>query len=400
MSQHASGKRVRFAASSSGVADNGGSGSYAIQSRRMSDASNGDESDADGGLEADISTRRRRGWQVNTDGYGSDASEQDEAGNLSDFSDDQDERDPAADGESEGRRAGAPDAGSDNDMFADDDGDAAGHGDGANGSTDNKRKRYLDIDDIEGQEMSSVTRTEHASAGGGSSSKGRGKQREHSPRSPADSDSDDTDRVKIEAFNMRDDLEEGAFDVQGNFVWNKKDPQAYQDSWLDGVSKGAIQRARESKARQEQAAHAGGQALQWDRISNDDLVLAVINILRPHETVFAALARIGGPKKKTKNKWSRRARAKQNDVAIDDGHDAERKLAIERLTELADQAMARGMAAIYDDTYEQLVRHMRMAGRIPDDWEPGTALPTAADAGAAPVPAADGGDDGLLDDLL
>ncbi|KAJ2712487.1 hypothetical protein H4R19_002725 [Coemansia spiralis] len=392
MSRPADGKRVRFAGSSSRVADN--EGSYAAPSRPMSDASNGNSSDANDDLEADISTRRRRSRNVNTDGYGSDASEQDEVGNLSDFSDDQDEHGPADQAEDEG-------TGGDNDMFASDDEDAAGLGGGPSSGAHRKRKRYLDIDDIEGQEMSSSSRTEHASASlAPRASNGKGKQPELSAHSAADSDgdSDSAGHVKIEAFNMRDDMEEGAFDAQGNFVWNKKDPQAYQDSWLDGVSKGAIERARESKARQEQAARADLQAVQWDRVSHDDIVLAIINILRPRETVFAALARIGGPKKKTKNKWSRRARAKQSDMDVDDAPNVERKQAIERLTELADQAMARGMATIYDDTYEQLVRHMRVAGRIPDDWEPGSALPTAADAGALPAPT--GGDSGLLDDLL
>ncbi|KAJ1826386.1 hypothetical protein LPJ70_007766, partial [Coemansia sp. RSA 2708] len=67
---------------------------------------------------------------------------------------------------------------------------------------------------------------------------------------------------------------------------------------------------------------------------------------------------------------------------------------------LADQAMARGMASVYDDTYEQMVRQMRMVDRIPDNWAPGTLLPTLAHTEPAPNAAADMDSGGLLDDIL
>ncbi|KAJ2358664.1 hypothetical protein GGF43_000663 [Coemansia sp. RSA 2618] len=254
-----------------------------------------------------------------------------------------------------------------------------------------KRKRFLDIDDIVGQEMSSVSRTE--STFDDFDLKGK--------RS-ASAKPDGENKIKIEAFNMRDDLEEGNFDATGTFVWNKKDPQAYQDEWLSSVSKGAIERARESKdkQKQKQSAQTDKLALRWDTVSNEDLVLAIINMLEPRETVFAALARIGGSgakqKKKKVNKWSKKGRAQMD--TVDDEKERERKRLIERLTELADQAMARGISGIYDDSYEQMVRQMRVADRIPDDWMPGTLLPTTAQD--EPMSTGSDPEGGLLDDIL
>ncbi|KAJ2893002.1 hypothetical protein GGI21_005491, partial [Coemansia aciculifera] len=79
--------------------------------------------------------------------------------------------------------------------------------------------------------------------------------------------------------------------------------------------------------------------------------------------------------KKSKNKWaSKKGKAAAGVEEADGGKEAERKRAIENLTVLADQAMVRGMVNIYEDTYEQLVRQMRVAGRIPDDWVVGTQI--------------------------
>ncbi|KAJ2028205.1 hypothetical protein IWW57_002268, partial [Coemansia sp. S610] len=293
---------------------------------------------------------RRR---VNIDGYGSDASDQDEVRNLSDVSNDQ---------ESE------PDEEAKDDMFADDAGSSEQH-------EEKKRKQFLDLDDIEGQEMSLASRTEE-----NASFKGKEPERDAS----GSDDESGRGKIRIEAFSMKDDFEEGKFDVSGNFVWNKQDPQAYQDDWLHDVSQSTITQARESKAKRDgKSLHTPGNG-RWE--SNDDIVVEIINVLHPRETVLTALARIGGPKQKSKSKWANK-KAKQKGLDTDDcGKDAERKRAIEHLAVLADQAMARGMADIYEDTYEQFVRQMRIAGRIPNDWIVGTPIQSssAIAVGASP----------------
>ncbi|KAJ2762350.1 hypothetical protein H4S06_000708 [Coemansia sp. BCRC 34490] len=352
-----------------------------------------DEADeaGDDGLDEDISTSRRRNRNINEDGYGSDASDQDEIVNMSDYSDDADEREgPDGLGGSDRQHEGEDN----DDMFADNNegssvslAHSADHG-------ENKRKRYLGLDDIEGQEASSTSRVD--SAKDSLELRGTGDRKGKQPANnesdglldgASDDDSDDNSKgkTKIEAFNMRDDLEQGQFDVHGNFVWNKKDPNDYQDSWLDGVSKKAIREARDSKSRQDknQTVQENSLLQRWDDVPNDDLIVAIINRLGSRETIFSALARIGGPKKGTRNKWSKKAkakaRAKDGDIASEESEkEKQRRNDINELTELADQAMARGMVDVYDQTYEQFVRQMRMTNRIPEDWEPGTMLATLA----------------------
>ncbi|KAJ1827625.1 hypothetical protein LPJ73_008729, partial [Coemansia sp. RSA 2703] len=285
-------KRVRFSHGS------GGSSGMRSQDFEMSDDlsystgltggahSDDYDSDENAALEADITTGKRHNRRVNTDGYGSGDSDHDEVGGLSDISDDSDvedkEKSEKMDGV-EGNNKGEDDG--DDDMFGDSTDPANGDGEGSTSEDKKKRKRFLDIADIEGQEMDSTSRTEpkHEILVG----KGKGKEAEYS-------DDNDEEKVKIEAFNMKEDLEEGQFDAHGNFVWNKKDPQMYQDSWLDGVSNASISRARESKAQRDQQQSANEQlaANRWDGISNDDIIIAIINLLRPRETVLNALARI------------------------------------------------------------------------------------------------------------
>lgn len=40
--------------------------------------------------------------------------------------------------------------------------------------------------------------------------------------------------IKLMAFNMKEDLEEGHFDADGNFIYDKKEKDI-RDNWLDNV---------------------------------------------------------------------------------------------------------------------------------------------------------------------
>ncbi|KAJ2323306.1 hypothetical protein GGI00_005661, partial [Coemansia sp. RSA 2681] len=274
MTKDSSTKRVRFAEKSTVARElNLGNGSY----------SSADEYDSDinAELEADITSSRRRGRQVNIDGYGSDASDQDEVGNLSDYSDDQDEA-GIDDGEQQADDSTKPDALAmdEDDMFADDAGSSEQQ-------AEKKRKRFLELDDIEGQEMDSATRTEDLNEDLDAS--GKGKEPERSSAMADDDGESGRGRIMIEAFNMKEDFEEGKFDASGNFVWNKQDPHAYQDEWLNDVSESAIALARESKARQSNGSlytQTDKEEKRWDAASDDDIVVEILNILRPRETVL------------------------------------------------------------------------------------------------------------------
>ena len=41
--------------------------------------------------------------------------------------------------------------------------------------------------------------------------------------------------TKITPFNMNEEMEEGYFDGNGMYIWNKEDAAQIKDAWLDSV---------------------------------------------------------------------------------------------------------------------------------------------------------------------
>ncbi|KAF9586013.1 hypothetical protein BGW38_010407 [Lunasporangiospora selenospora] len=200
-----------------------------------------------------------------------------------------------------------------------------------------------------------------------------------------DEDDYDSDgNLKIEAFNMKEELEEGGeIDKSGNFI-RKLDPERFHDNWLEGVSKKQIQQARLAHERRNKRAEQEEKEAAANDMSETDIFIELVNILKPSETVVGALQRLGGGKK-AGNKASKPNRKKswqknkmdediQETAAVgqESEEDKARKLAIEKLTDLCDKMMAKGHFEIYEGTYEQFVRNLRRADVIPDDWEIGT----------------------------
>lgn len=311
--------------------------------------SDGSESEDDSLLER---LKPRRG-AVNLDGYGSDASsDEDKTSKKSNLEasqkvpDDLDEDDMF--GDSPDCKTSATDQPKDEmDVF----------------SSDPKAKGLLSIDDINGQEDS-------------------------------DMDSDVEGGVKIEAFNLKDDMQEGKFDAQGNFVWNAKDPDELHDSWLKGISKSEMVKAKLAKEKQlERQAQldrtksnsilTDDASISLDLLTEDEIKLRLINIMQPQESVLGSLSRLGGgsqsKRKPRVNKNRAKKEALENPVssALDLEQEAQRKKYINQLTEIAAHLLDLGHLNIYQETYESLVRSARISGLIPDDWIPGTpvALP-------------------------
>lgn len=266
--------------------------------------------------EAELETAKRRRGAVNLDGYGSSEDESDNS-------------------EPKGKN---DDADLD-DMFADDtpeDSKATG---------DKKKKtRFLSMNEIEGQEMSS---------------------RGH------DSDSEGEGEPKIMAFNMKEDLEEGEFDEEGNYIRNKVDPNAFHDKWLQGLSKRDIAKAKAAQEKQERTE----QLKEADVLSNvpqdkTGVFRALIDLLQPGENVRDALVRLGGSAKKIPA-WKAKKMQQKNGATEPTAEEVEKLAIIDRITALADQMMALGDFGIYDETYEAMLRHLRRSGTVPVDWMPG-----------------------------
>lgn len=108
---------------------------------------------------------------------------------------------------------------------------------------------------------------------------------------------------ELSSFNMRDEMEEGKFTEDGNYV-RTFDPHGVHDRWMEGVDEKEIKLARRRKREQEKK--------QKERIQAEEQELAVggkaqwekqmLPHLKKGETILEALQRLGTKAKKTQSK--------------------------------------------------------------------------------------------------
>jgi CD2 antigen cytoplasmic tail-binding protein 2 len=250
-----------------------------------------------------------------------------------------------------------------------------------------KSVRFLRDDEIEGQVASSK--------GGGAlhADLSKGANEIDDEEMESESDVAEEDRAKVDedmdeelgagskkkhaplldAFNMRTEQEEGKFDDQGNYIRKAVDPDAVYDSWLDGLSKKDIRRAKEAAEKRD--AERRERDRMDDSVLTSDVLKTLLTHLEKGETILEALARLGkGAQKKPKwqNKRNRK-RSKQNgdapedtEMTEDDPKEVARKQAIDAITGAADVLMTRGQAEIYDTERELLIRQYRR--ETGEDW--------------------------------
>jgi CD2 antigen cytoplasmic tail-binding protein 2 len=342
----------------------------------------------DATLDADVIGARGqqvRRNAVNIDGYDSDS--------------DNEGFDARADAKARNKQAQSK-AEEDNDMFADPaeefkDGDDS-EGDDTRKGGKKKAVRFLDEDEIEGQVQNSKSGghvSTDFSLNGHANGKGKAKAaRDNEVESSTDSDVDDEVRAevgedvdeeigaggkkthapKLDAFNMRNENEEGRFDDQGNFVRKAADPDAVHDTWLEGLSKKDMKKAKEAADKRDEERRQKN--AQDDAILTSDVLKRLIPMLERGETVLEALARLGKgkdrkPKWKNKNKNRKKQETSMDDVDMGEEDPAEvrRKEAVEAITAAADLLLTRGQPEVYDAERELLVRQYRK--ETGDEWQ-------------------------------
>ena len=346
-------------------------------------------------LDADViggSSATKRG-AVNLDGYDSDSDNENfnaraqgrKKGkvNLLEQLDNYDARGEAAAGPKETTAADDDD----DDMFAasDDGGDKQGGDEEDTGDFDKSGKKrkhvqFLDAKDIDGQVDSSKT--------GG---------RVHLDEQESSDDEADValavqeegvdeevgagglkrNAPKLEAFNLREEMEEGRFDQEGNYIRRAEDPDAAHDNWLEGMGKKEIKKAAEAHKKRE--AEARQQRINEDSVLVPDLLKALIVRLEKAETPLEALARLGRGQTKPKKipKWKLKKMNKGEDGMDVDQHSTEDpeqiriKESIDAITDAADKLLSRDYEEVYDQEREMLVREYRR--ETGEDWvEPQT----------------------------
>lgn len=165
----------------------------------------------------------------------------------------------------------------------------------------------------------------------------------------------------LDAFNMRAEQEEGRFDDQGNYVRKAADPDAVYDSWLEGVSKKDIRKAKEAAEKRE--VERKEKDRMDDSVLTADVLRIIITRLERGETILDALARLGKGLRR-KPKWRNKKKNKKSngdDVEMtgDNPEEAKRREIIDTITGAADILMSRGQPEIYDTQRELLTRQYR-----------------------------------------
>ncbi|KAL9090120.1 MAG: hypothetical protein Q9165_005400 [Trypethelium subeluteriae] len=277
-----------------------------------------------------------------------------------------------------------------NDMFADLDDQADGDEDedlAQEGKKPKKGVRFLDEAEIEGQVINSKSGG-HVSADFKLKSKvtERDAEVESSSESGGDEErdqiGDDVDEElgagakkkhapKLDAFNMKQEGEEGRFDESGNYVRKATDPDAVHDSWMDGLSKKDMKRAKEAEEKREEDRRKQNAA--DDAILTSDLLNTLILHMETGETVLESLARLNKGREKNP-KWQKNKRPNGNDdmdVSTDgfaeDTAETRRKEMVEAVTGAADQLYSRGQPDVYEAERELLMRQYRR--ETGDDWK-------------------------------
>jgi CD2 antigen cytoplasmic tail-binding protein 2 len=263
-----------------------------------------DAREEDAILDADVigGSNTKRG-AVNLDGYDSDSENEDF--NTRNEKRKKEEADAAnSASKASGNTAGDDD---DDDMFAADDDDAANGdkkvpegGDVEESDIKKNKVRFLDADQIDGAENTSRDKEGIRLDDDGSSDDeadvelaiqeegvdeevGLGGLKKHAP--------------KVEAFNLKQEMEEGQFDQDGNYIRKGGDPDAVHDSWLQGLSKKEMRKA--AAAHEKREAEARKQRLEDDAILVSELLKTLILNLERAETPLEALARLGKKTSKT-----------------------------------------------------------------------------------------------------
>ncbi|XP_076299577.1 CD2 antigen cytoplasmic tail-binding protein 2 homolog holn1 isoform X2 [Lasioglossum baleicum] len=167
-----------------------------------------------------------------------------------------------------------------------------------------------------------------------------------------DGPTDPETEVGFTKFNMKEELEEGHFDKDGHYLWNKE--KEIRDNWLDNIDWMQIKPSSTVHVKKENK--TSGLA---DSDSDDDadimfnpvhLYKLILEYLKPGETVSKALCRFGKGKKRltTAERWKKKKEKKEVE-------DDEKSVSITKLTELANELLTRtGNMDIYQESYEQI----------------------------------------------
>ncbi|XP_033126622.1 CD2 antigen cytoplasmic tail-binding protein 2-like [Anneissia japonica] len=156
--------------------------------------------------------------------------------------------------------------------------------------------------------------------------------------------------MKLTPFNLKEEMQDGYFDKEGNYFEKKEDE--IRDSWMDEIDWVKIKEREggEEGAKQKDESKMGGTDQDEDV---DELVILkdILVFLKPGETVSKAVRRLGGGKQSSDRRWQNKKNKERGKIATDAAVNKDEML---KLTELVDELVANGNYEVYQYTYEKI----------------------------------------------
>ncbi|KAH9502855.1 CD2 antigen cytoplasmic tail-binding protein 2 [Bulinus truncatus] len=171
------------------------------------------------------------------------------------------------------------------------------------------------------------------------------------------------DNIQITPFNMREELEEGHFDSDGTYIFNKT--KEIHDNWIDNIDWVKVKHTKpedENKKRPfEYSEDSDDEDEEKKTLNNIETYEAIISILKEGETPAQAIRRLGKNRSKipsASQKWKSKkikmtTKTEEDQAAIDNALKEQQEML--RLTELCDILVQQGLVEIYETSYERLV---------------------------------------------
>uniref|UniRef100_A0A915EHY3 Mitochondrial import receptor subunit TOM7 homolog n=1 Tax=Ditylenchus dipsaci TaxID=166011 RepID=A0A915EHY3_9BILA len=155
--------------------------------------------------------------------------------------------------------------------------------------------------------------------------------------------------MKIMAFNMKDDMEEGHFDKDGTFIYNKKDT-TIKDAWLDNINWENVKNSAgkhwipQEKEPDDAENDEGDATTSVNKKNLDTVYNRLLELINDKETVAAALKRLNSEKglsaaEERKRRWA----AKKAGTKLEDNQSP----IVSEITTLADGLISLGHMGAY-----------------------------------------------------
>ncbi|EFA01650.1 CD2 antigen cytoplasmic tail-binding protein 2 homolog [Tribolium castaneum] len=153
--------------------------------------------------------------------------------------------------------------------------------------------------------------------------------------------------VRMTAFNMKEEMEEGHFDKEGHFIWNNE--KEIRDNWLDNIDWHKVN----SDDKYQLDPNEKGLGAESDSESEAEdfdevgLYKKMLNYMKPKETVNKCLRRLGGDLKLSSVERLKRKKA----GTLNSNQD------VADMTEIANSILTKtGNMNVYQETFEEITK--------------------------------------------